>query len=183
MQQQNRLSSSTRGNRQLRLKSKRTQGFTLIELIVGMLVLAIALVMIASMLFPQANRASETLHRVRSAELAQAVMNEIWGKRYDQNTNPASGNPCGLNPNPCSTVMGSDNSETRQQFNDVDDYNGMTQKATMLNSSLTYSDVYTDYQLQVTVSSTDSSVSKLINITVTTPFGEQIIYNAVRSNF
>ncbi|MBV7317388.1 prepilin-type N-terminal cleavage/methylation domain-containing protein [Shewanella sp. NIFS-20-20] len=160
-------------------------GFTLIELVVGMLVLAIALVMISSMLFPQADRSSETLHRVRSAELAQAVMNEIWGKRYDQHTNPVNGKPCGgPGQAACSAVLGPEG-ETRQQYNDVDDYNGMTQAALMLNSTQTYADVYPNYQLLVTISGAgaDNSVSKLITIVVTTPFGEKIAFDAVRSNF
>jgi len=73
------------------IKAKPQQGFTLIELVIGMLVIGIAIVMLTSMLFPQADRAASNLHRVRSAELAHSVMNEIWGKRYDQNTNANGG--------------------------------------------------------------------------------------------
>lgn len=167
------------------LKSKPQQGFTLIELVVGMLVIAIAIVMLSSMLFPQADRAAKTLHRVKSAELAHSVMNEIWGKRYDQNTNanggvPACGSPLGSS---CSANLGPEAGEGRNDFNDVDDYHGLTQNATMLNSSQTYAEAYPNYQLSVTVAFGQSPNTKLVTINVTTPDNEVITYNLVRSNY
>lgn len=164
---------------------KLQQGFTLIELVVGMLVIAIAIVMLSSMLFPQADRAAKTLHRVKSAELAHSVMNEIWGKRYDQNTNanggvPACGSPLGSN---CSATLGPEAGEGRNDFNDVDDYNGLSQNATMLNSSQTYAEAYPNYQLSVTVAYGAAPNTKLVTINVTTPDNEVITYNLVRSNY
>ncbi|MCD8550493.1 MAG: type II secretion system GspH family protein [Shewanella xiamenensis] len=166
-------------------KAKPQQGFTLIELVVGMLVIAIAIVMLSSMLFPQADRAAKTLHRVKSAELAHSVMNEIWGKRYDQNTNanggvPACGSPLGSS---CSANLGPEAGEGRNDFNDVDDYHGLTQNATMFNSSQTYAEAYPNYQLSVTVAFGQSPNTKLVTINVTTPDNEVITYNLVRSNY
>lgn len=183
----------------------KTEGFTLVELVVGMVVLSIALVMLTSMLFPQADRAAETLHRVRSAELAHSVMNEIWGKRYDQNTNPNGGVPaCGAAARPdlglpagvatCTAPadLGPDAGENRNSYNDVDDYHGLNQNRLMLNAAVTtgvnadtYASRYPNYQLAVTVtySNTSDRNSKLITVTVTTPSGEAIVYNAVRSNY
>ena len=177
----------------------KTKGFTLVELVVGMVVLSIALVMLTSMLFPQADRAAETLHRVRSAELAHSVMNEIWGKRYDQNTNPNGGVPaCGAEPRSdlglpaglaCTTQgnLGPDIGENRNSYNDVDDYDGLNQTSLMLNGGAgdTYASRYPNYSLAVAVTYLNSSDlnSKLITVTVTTPSGEQIVYNAVRSNY
>ena len=163
----------------------RQLGFTLIELVIGMLVIAIAIVMLTSMLFPQADRAASTLHRVRSAELAHSVMNEIWGKRYDQNTNanggtPACGSPLGSN---CSTLLGPEFGESRNNFNDVDDYNGLNETATMLNSTQTYANAYLNYRLSVTVAYGPAPNTKLVTINVTTPDNEVITYNLVRSNY
>lgn len=169
-------------------------GFTLIELVVGMLVLSIALVMLTSMLFPQADRAAFTLHRVRSAELAHSVLNEIWGKRFDQNTNPNGGIPaCGALDIPlakdctASDELGPDG-ESRDNFNDVDDYHGLDQTSLMLNAGAhtdTYASRYPNYKLSVTVTYSNVSDlnSKLITVSVTTPSGELITYNAVRSNY
>ena len=172
------------------------KGFTLIELVVGMVVLSIAMVLLTSMLFPQADRAAETLHRVRSAELAHSLLNEIWSKRYDQNTNPNGGVPaCGASARPdlglsaglpCTPVndLGPDG-ENRNSFNDVDDYHGLTQASLMLNSVNTYANEYPNYQLNVTVTYPDTvnMDTKLIRIDVTTPSNEVITYNAIRSNY
>lgn len=164
---------------------KQAKGFTLIELVVGMVVLSIALVMLATMLFPQADRAAMTLQRVRSAELAHSVLNEIWGKRYDDNSNINGGVPaCGSTGAPaCSSVMGPEAGEQRNDFDDVDDYHGLNQDAFMLNSNEAYSNRYPGYGLSVVVTSTNSAVDKLIAIHVTTPAGEVITYHAVRSSY
>lgn len=167
------------------IKAKPQQGFTLIELVIGMLVIAIAIVMLTSMLFPQADRAAKTLHRVKSAELAHSVMNEIWGKRYDQNTNANGGTPACDSPlgNNCSTSLGPEVGESRNSFNDVDDYNGLNETATMLNSTQTYAAAYPNYQLSVTVAYGPAPNTKLVTINVTTPDNEVITYNLVRSNY
>lgn len=164
-------------------------GFTLIELVMGMLVIGIAIVMMTSMLFPQADRAAQTLHRVRSAELAHSLMNEIWGKRYDENTNvnggvPACGSSAGL---PCSTVLGPEGAfgvgESRDDFDDVDDYHGLRETNYMLNSSQRYVDAYPNYKLSVLVEYGAVANTKLVTINVTTPNNEVITYNLVRSNY
>lgn len=174
---------------QARQSRVNTAGFTLIELVVGMLVIGIAIVLMTSMLFPQADRAADTLHRVRSAELAHSVMNEIWGKRYDENTNANGGVPaCGSSADlPCSTVLGPEGAfglgESRDNFDDVDDYNGLNETDNMLNSSQTYADAYPNYQLSVKVELGAVSNTKLVTIKVTTPNNEVITYNLVRSNY
>jgi MSHA pilin protein MshD len=180
---------------QTRQLSPSERGFTLIELVVGMMVIAIAIVMLTSMLFPQADRAAKTLHRVRSAELAHSVMNEIWGKRYDQNTNPNGGVPaCGSSAgSACSYALavdgppflGPDGSETRNNFNDVDDYDGLSELSKMLDSSQTYAQAYPRYKLTVIVKYLDSATKaqKLITVAVTTPANEVITYQALRSNY
>ncbi|QHS15112.1 prepilin-type N-terminal cleavage/methylation domain-containing protein [Shewanella sp. Arc9-LZ] len=175
-------------NIQFHRLSQPTRGFTLIELVIGMMVIGIAIVMLTSMLFPQADRAASTLQRVRSAELAHSVMNEIWGKRYDQNTNPNGGVPACNAPIgiacTAASALGLDG-ESRDMFNDVDDYNGLDEDDNMLDSSQTYVQAYPRYQLQVTVAYLDSATKaqKLITVDVTTPANEVITYQAVRSNY
>ncbi len=165
-------------------------GFTLIELVIGMLVLSIAIVMLTSMLLPQADRAVETLSRVRSAELAHSVMNEIWGKRYDENTNanggiPACNSTSPLNPGANCTDEGDFgvDGEGRNDFNDVDDYHRLNITDLMLDSTQTYADVYINYGMEVTIAYLNGQAQKLITIDVTTPSGEVITYQAVRSNY
>lgn len=177
------------------------KGFTLVELVVGMVVISIAFVMLSTMLFPQAERAADTLHRVRSAELAHSILNEIWGKRYDQNTNANGGVPaCGAVAKPllglpagiaCTAKddLGPDTvsgvTESRDNYNDVDDYIGLNINSQMLNSSETYVSRYINYALEVRVEYNDlpSLNSKLVTINVTTPSSEVITYNAIRRNY
>ncbi|WP_394203798.1 prepilin-type N-terminal cleavage/methylation domain-containing protein [Shewanella waksmanii] len=173
------------------------RGFTLIELVVGIAVISIAMVLLTTMLFPQADRASETLHRVRSAELAHSILNEIWAKRYDGNTNPNGGIPAcdaiarpdiGLPAGlPCTDEVdfGDDGGNlARNDFNDVDDYHGMNQDSLMLNSNNSYASQYPGYALLVSVSYPNPNKnSKLITIDVTTPNGELLRFDAVRSNY
>jgi MSHA pilin protein MshD len=179
---------------QTRQLSPSERGFTLIELVVGMMVIAIAIVMLTSMLFPQADRAAKTLHRVRSAELAHSVMNEIWGKRYDQNTNANGGVPACDSPagSACSYALAVDGTpflgpdgESRDTFNDIDDYDGLSESDNMLDSSQTYAQAYPRYKLKVSVSYIDSTTKaqKLITVAVTTPASEEITYQALRSNY
>ncbi|MBE8168769.1 MAG: type II secretion system protein [Shewanella sp.] len=164
-------------------KCRISRGFTLIELVVGMLVMSIAIIMMSTMLFPQADRAAENLHRMRAAELAQSVMNEIWPKRYDQNTNINGGVPaCGSSEGLIciNTKVGNKN---RNDFDVLDDYNGLNQMSPMLNSTQTYADVYPNYSLQVTVAVGTVINTKRITVIVTTPMSEAIRFDAVRSNY
>ncbi|MCE9679791.1 prepilin-type N-terminal cleavage/methylation domain-containing protein [Shewanella sp. AS1] len=175
--------------------SSRAQGFTLVELIVGILVLGIAFVMLTSMLFPQADRVAETLHRVRSAELAHSLLNEIWGKRFDEHTNPNGGVPaCGALARPDAGLPAGEECTDaadfgpqgldRNHFRDLDDYDGLTENDLMLNSTQTYKESYPNYRLHVSVTYPNTNKnSKLITIDVTTPNGEVITYNALRSNY
>ncbi|WP_144212322.1 type IV pilus modification PilV family protein [Shewanella donghaensis] len=165
-------------------QTAKAKGFTLIELVVGMLVLSIAIVLLTSMLLPQGDRAVETLSRVRSAELAHSVMNEIWAKRFDENTNsnggiPACNAPLGV---ACSTNLGP-NGESRNDYNDVDDYIGLNINSNILDSTQTYAEVYLGYGLEVDVEYLNGQAAKLITVEVTTPNGEVISYQAVRSNY
>ena len=162
-------------------------GFTLIELVAGMLVLGIGLVMMATMLYPQADRAAESLHRMRATELAQSVMNEIWNKKYDPNTGNNGAQPaCGSNELgalPCLNRFSSLSGQNRNDYDSLDDYNGLNQNSLMLDSNQTYAQIYPNYRLAVSVSAGAASNTKLITISVTAPNNETIVFNALRSNY
>ncbi|WP_427980905.1 type IV pilus modification PilV family protein, partial [Agarivorans sp.] len=66
-------------------------GFTLIELIVGIVVMAIALVVISSFLVPQARRSIEPVYQFRAAELGSSLMNEILSKSFDEQSDHTGG--------------------------------------------------------------------------------------------
>ena len=101
---------------------KHCDGFTLVELVVGMVVMAIALTLLSVTFFSSRGRAIDPMMQARAAEFGQALMEEILSKRFDENSPIGGQPPCTIN---CTTEanFGADGAETRKTFNDVDDYN------------------------------------------------------------
>lgn len=186
-------------------------GFTLIEIIVGIVVLSIAFSILTTLIYPLANRSAEQVHQIRAAELGQSMINEIYGKAYDEfPTIPGGYFRCGEDRNQdgslddgstgtgtretCSTVMGSEAGETRATFDDVDDYNGLTTIESSLGSSDDLTNLYIGYSISVQVI-TDSNYdgisdgsdnnfsAKLITVTVTSPQDSNFIFSVYRTNF
>lgn len=71
--------------------NKQSAGFTLIEIIIGLVVLAIALVVITGALGPLYQRSSDPWHQVRAAELGQSFLNEIMARAFDEASDKAGG--------------------------------------------------------------------------------------------
>ncbi len=82
-------------------RREKSPGFTLIELVVGIVVFGFAILLMTTLLFPQAKQAGSALHEVRAAELAHSLLNEISGKKFDENTSAGGIPACD------STVSGS----------------------------------------------------------------------------
>lgn len=95
-------------------------GFTLVEVVIGIVVAAIALAFITSLFFSNAGRSVEPVLQIRAAEFGQALMDEIIAKPFDEQT-PLGGVPA---CDPCTPFanFGADAAETRSNFDDVDDY-------------------------------------------------------------
>ena len=98
------------------------QAFTLVELVVGIVVMAIALSILSTVFFSSAGRSVEPLLMVRGAEFGQALMDEIIGKKFDETT-PDGGVPACAVPCTLAANLGPDGAEIRANYNDVDDYN------------------------------------------------------------
>ena len=110
------------------IKSKNTTkqaGFTLIEIIVGITVLSIGLSIITTSLLPTSVNSAAMVQQIRSAELAQAVLNEILSKSYDENSDRQNGiircNEVNAAAPTCTIVIGNEG-EGRADFDDVDGY-------------------------------------------------------------
>jgi len=124
------------------------RGFSLIEMVFVIIILAIALVGIASTIAGGTSRSSDTMVELQSIALAQAYLDEIVGKRFDEG-NRASGIPpcrvprdgttdmpaganrrCSEEPEVVVTserLFGPDGSESRSTYDDVDDYDGLVE--------------------------------------------------------
>lgn len=104
--------------------STRQSGLTLIEMVITIVILAISLIAITSIVSSGVGRSADTTLELRSAALAQSYLDEILGKRFDENSAPRGIPPCRTNCT-LSASFGPDGGETRAQYDDVDDYNGM----------------------------------------------------------
>ena len=112
---------------------KASRGFTLVEFVVGMVLLAVALTGILGLLINQAPQAVDPVQQVRAAQLAQRILGEVLQKSFDERSDHNGGRfRCGetagspaVTYSPCTDTAnyGPEGSEIRPyQFNDVDDY-------------------------------------------------------------
>lgn len=103
-------------------------GLSLIELIVSIVILAIALIGVTFAIQSGVSQSSDITLQVRSVALAQAYLDEILGKRFDEKSRASGIPPCRASapaPRQCSVTMGPDGVETRATYDDVDDYHGL----------------------------------------------------------
>ncbi|GAA5218989.1 prepilin-type N-terminal cleavage/methylation domain-containing protein [Corallincola platygyrae] len=142
------------------------RGFTLIEVIVGIVVLAIALTLMTTLLFPQAERSVDPFHQVRASELGHSLLNEILTKKFDECSNHTgdvrSDLDCTNNPSgsyrcdeagpsgvfipcidtiprcPSSTISSAteEGANNRVNYDDVDDYHCLDQSGDEIENAL-----------------------------------------------
>lgn len=119
------------------IHKKKQKGITLVELILTIVILAIALLGITLGIQMGAARSSNVTQEVRATALAQAYLDEILGKRYDEKTRNRGIPPCRVSApvaRQCTAeasfgfdygtpVESGENSRSR--LDDVDDYDGM----------------------------------------------------------
>ncbi|MBU2099392.1 MAG: type II secretion system GspH family protein [Gammaproteobacteria bacterium] len=101
------------------------QGVTLLELVVVIAILAVAMVGVATGISAAISRTSDVMVETRAVALAQSYLDEILGKRFDENSAPRGIPPCRSN---CTDEVdfGLDDVESaRDDFDDVDDYHGL----------------------------------------------------------
>lgn len=112
----------------------KNSGFTLIETVISIVIIAIAMISMTSFLFPQIQDSARPHYEVRATALANSLMTEIIARGYDHNSDPDGGMVrCGEEGTSCTSTFGPDDSSeidsvsgTRYpaNFNDVDDYLG-----------------------------------------------------------
>lgn len=177
-------------------------GFTLIEMIIGIVVFSIAMVMIVSVILPRGEKSVDPIYQVRAAKLATTLLNEISSKAFDHNSNLSQGRfRCNENDddgnvvNVCTdaNALGPEIGETAITFNDVDDYHLFQNSESVLDTTTSYSDLYNGYSFIVNVIYDDNydGVSdpntnfsaKLITVTVTMPNNETLSFSTYRSNY
>ncbi len=186
----------------LTILNKTVKGFSLIELIIGIVVLGISMALISRVLSPQAERSIDPIFQVRAAELAQGMMEEISSKAFDESNTLALGNSrCGevnIGAAACTTLNAcptgnAELGESRLTYDDVDDYNCLNQSNLAIESGKGESlSIYSGFSLAVAVGYDDDMDGitvntpgnvKLITVTVTTPNNEQMAFSTYRFNY
>jgi len=181
---------------------KKVSGFTLIEVIVGIVVLSISFSVLTTLIYPLANQSAEQVHQIRAAELGQSMINEILGRAFDDNSDMAGGfTRCGESSVSCSdndnmgadVIESSGLTEARASYDDVDDYDAIEFGNTLRNSlGVDISTKYVGFDMDVTVindanfngsASANIETAKLITITVRTPQDFDFIFSVYKVNF
>lgn len=117
-------------------------GFTLVELIIGIIVFGIAMTFVTSLVVPLASRSADPIMQVRASELASSFLDEISAKAFDENSTSSvrcnddlnnDGDLQDMSEVACTVSgnLGPDTGESRlvglSNFDDVDDYHGLHQ--------------------------------------------------------
>ncbi len=133
-------------------------GVTLIEVLVFLVVVGVALAATLRVFSENVVRSSDPLIQVRALELAQAQLDDILARKFDENT-PTGGVPaCGSVGGPACAGITADS-----DYDDVGDFNG-------------FNDVsHTGYAIAVTVEAAGdelglaAAAARKITVVVTTP--------------
>ena len=172
------------------------RGFSLIELIIGIVTLAIALVLVFTLLYPQAFRSAEPVLQMRAATLGQALLDEIVAQSFDEQSNRSGGliRCDGVGGPACtaSANFGPD-AETRATFDDVDDFHQL--QATFPALANAEGDslaarypgfgfaISVCYSNALGVCSTTNTAFKRVVVTTTTPLGQNFDFSVIKGNY
>ena len=166
-------------------------GFTLVEMVIFIIVLAIGISGVVLVINRTLLDAPEALVNTRAMEIAQLYLDEIITKKYDEQSPQGGTPPCDSAGNPACTAQASfgPDSENRDQYDDVDDYLATAFQApsdAQGNALPNYADY--DVQIDIVYAGTDLGFAddrraKRITITVRTPRDQNIPVSVYRTNF
>lgn len=171
------------------------RGFTLIEIIVGIVAFGIAAITLTVLVFPQAPKTAEPILQTRASALASMFMEEIMAKGFDEQSDLSGsytrcGDPGAAN---CTAPSGfGSDGETRAQYDDVDDFDGLASPTPISDIlSSVPAGRFSSYQYEINVTYADASGQsvatisdfKRIDVTITVPTSQRFIFNSLRGNY
>lgn len=189
--------------------NNKQRGFTLIEIVVGIVVLAVAMTIVTGVFLPQANKMTGPMYQIKATALGKSIMNQVLIRYYDENNLVlGSFSPC-LN---CTSAanLGTDGSENRNNpsgFNDVDDYNVYCDVNDDSSANTDYDpqlarqqltnnvdNSYNGYGIRICVSlaadkfvpnspANTNDVAKRVSLTVFMPNNEEISFASFKGNY
>lgn len=146
------------------MRRPRAHGFSLIELVITIVVIAIALTVIFLALDTSIGHSADPMVETQAVAIGQAYLEEILGKSYVDL-------PC---PNPC----------TRANYNDIDDYNGLVNDGAenQFGQPIPGLGSY-DVTVAVTPTELQGVPAKLVTVTVTHSPGVDIVLSAYATGY
>ena len=175
---------------------KHQRGFSLISIVLSIILMSFALLTVMISLVPKSQQNVELIYSVKAAELGAAVMDEILGRQFDQNSGPNGGLPECSPTETCTKVRdlkedGDNEKGNRTLYNDVDDFNGLSGNVQdVLGDDL--GSVYPNFSISISVfydanldgiADTVSGNRKRIVVDVIDPSNQHYLFSVFRGNF
>ncbi|MBU2870301.1 prepilin-type N-terminal cleavage/methylation domain-containing protein [Colwellia sp. E2M01] len=169
---------------------KKQQGFTLIELIIGIVILTISLAIVSTLIAPADEKSADNVLQIKASELAQSLMNDITSRAFDDNSDMSGGRVrCDeAGTAACTTTLGPETGEdNRNLFDDVDDFHNYSDKKNSTGDDIDGG--YDQFKISVKVIYAGEDLglanrlAKRITVTVTTPLGTEIEFTSHKANF
>lgn len=168
--------------------NNKQQGFSLIELVITIVVLGFALTALSSSLFTSVGKNADPLWQTKATQLSQAYLDEILAMKYQEDSPLGGGSVGNCSIDGAEAGTGPGEGETdRSLFDDVDDYHGLTETARFLDDTSGLASTYSGYNISIQVACVDaqgntSNNSKLIELTITSPTNESLVFSAYRAD-
>ena len=149
----------------------RQAGFTLIESIVGIVILGFALSVLVLGVYTSSTKSHQATYQAQAAALGHSIMTDVLSRQFDENSDPNGGQyRCGENDdNPCSTGLGKDGTDglTSVSFNDVDDFIGCWGELSICSSNSLPS-----YQLNQLIDATSAAEYKNFTVEINVAYAD-----------
>lgn len=179
-------------------------GFTIVELVSTIVLLGFGLAFFSNILVFALSESATPFDDIRTTALAQAYLDEILSRRFDENSHPSGTPTCytlvggGACSAPATFGVNMDPGENnRSKFDDVDDYHGLDEGEGATDTILSDADNsdrtgYDGFRVSVTVEyvgddppiNKDQTDAKLITVTVFTPTNSVgTEFSAYKANF
>lgn len=193
----------------MNLKSTYQQGLTLIESIIGIVILGFALSVLISGVFTSSTTSHQATYQAQGAALGHSVMTDILSRQFDEHSDPSGGQyRCGEKDNDdklitCTETLGREEIDlTSFSFNDVDDFIGCWGDLSICSSSnlpsyqlnqlidVTSADEYKNFTVEIKVAYVDvdggnTAITqfKKIDVTLYASQYAKYTFSAYRGNY
>lgn len=185
-------------------KYRKRSGFTLIELVVGIVTLGIALTVLTTLVFPQARQSTVPFQQMKAAQLGQSLLDEIMNKAFDEQSIRPGALRCDENDGEpdfvacTSQMMLGPEESSRADYNDVDDFHELELSLSQIEDTLGRSlepffqgfsasvRVFYDADLSGTENTStpqNTALFKRIEVTIQLPDNSTAVFSAYRGNY